>query len=54
MRWTNGGSGAPRRVALAFGRRTQGDMLIFYDYGPTDAETVILLYPAAGPPRATR
>jgi hypothetical protein len=52
VRWTNLGSGAPRRVALAFGRRAQGDMLIFYDYGPTDAETVILLYPAAGPPPA--
>lgn len=49
IRWTNLGSGATRRVALAFGRRAQGDMLIFYDYGPTDAETVILLYPAAGP-----
>lgn len=54
VRWTNAGTGAPRRVALAFGRRTQGDMLIFYDYGPSDAETVILLYPAAGPPAATR
>jgi hypothetical protein len=52
VRWTNAGSGAPRRVALAFGRRAQGDMLIFYDYGPSDAETVILLYPAAGPPAA--
>jgi hypothetical protein len=52
VRWTNAGSGAPHRVALAFGRRAQGDMLIFYDYGPSDAETVILLYPAAGSPAA--
>jgi hypothetical protein len=22
-------------------------MILFYDYGPSDAETVILLYPAA-------
>lgn len=54
VRWTNVGSGAPRHVALAFGRRAQGDMLIFYDYGPTDAETVILLYPAAGPAAAAQ
>jgi hypothetical protein len=47
VRWSNLGSGAPRRVALSFGRRARGDMLIFYDYGPTDAETVVLLYPAA-------
>lgn len=54
VRWTNTGSGAPRRVALAFGRRAQGDMLVFYDYGPSDAETVILLYPAANQPAAAR
>jgi hypothetical protein len=47
VRWTNLGSGAPRRVALSFARRARGDMLIFYDYGPSDAETVVLLYPAA-------
>jgi hypothetical protein len=53
VRWTSAGSGATHRVALAFGRRAQGDMLVFYDYGPSDAETVILLYPAAGPPAPT-
>ncbi len=53
VRWTNLGSGAPRRISLAFGRRARGDMLVFYDYGPSDAETVVLLYPAAraAPPR---
>ena len=54
VRWTNAGSGAPRRLALSFGRRAAGDMLVFYDYGPSDAETVILLYPAAGPPPSAR
>ncbi|HTU11166.1 MAG TPA: hypothetical protein VMG08_09745 [Allosphingosinicella sp.] len=56
VRWSNLGSSphSTRRVALSFGRRAQGDMLIFYDYGPTDAESVILLYPAAGPPALAR
>lgn len=54
VRWNNAGSGAAHRVALVFGRRAQGDMLVFYDYGPSDAETVILLYPAAAPPAAAR
>ena len=52
VRWTNLGSGARSRVAIAFGRRARGDMLIFYDYGPSDAETVVLLYPAAAAPAA--
>lgn len=52
VRWSNWGNAAPRRVALSFGRRAAGDMLIFYDYGPSDAETVILLYPAAAAGRA--
>ena len=52
VRWTSAGGGNSHRVTLAFGRRAQGDMLIFYDYGPSDAETVILLYPAAGSPAA--
>jgi hypothetical protein len=46
VRWSNAGMGAPRRIALSFGRRARGDMILFYDYGPTDAETVVLLYPA--------
>lgn len=46
VRWSNHGNAAPRRLSLTFGRRAAGDMLIFYDYGPSDAETVILLYPA--------
>jgi hypothetical protein len=48
VRWTNLGTGARTRVALSFGRRARGDMLIFYDYGPSDAESVVLLYPAPG------
>lgn len=53
VRWSNRGNATARRLALSFGRRASGDMLIFYDYGPSDAETVILLYPAppAGPAR---
>lgn len=51
VRWSNQGQGVPRRVSLSFGLRARGDMILFYDYGPTDAETVVLLYPApAGAP----
>jgi hypothetical protein len=51
VRWSNRGTGAPRQVSLSFGRRARGDMILFYDYGPTDAESVVLLYPApAGAP----
>ena len=46
VQWSNRGSAAPRPVRIAFGRRARGDMILFYDYGPTDAETVTLLYPA--------
>lgn len=45
--WNNGASGAARVVSLSAGRRDAGDMLLYYSYGPSDAETVILLYPAA-------
>jgi hypothetical protein len=45
--WSNRGRGAPRQVRLAAGRRAAGDLMLYYDYGPSDAETVILLYPAA-------
>jgi hypothetical protein len=46
VQWSNIGSGG-RPVRLAFGRRAAGDLILYYDFGPTDAETVILLYPAA-------
>lgn len=45
--WSNRGRGAPRQVRLIAGRRDAGDLMLYYDYGPSDAETVILLYPAA-------
>lgn len=45
--WNNGASGAARVVSLSAGSRNSGDMLLYYNYGPSDAETVILLYPAA-------
>jgi hypothetical protein len=46
VQWSNRGSAAQRPVRIAFGRRARGDMILFYDYGPSDAETVTLLYPA--------
>ena len=46
VEWSNRGAGAPRLLALSAGRRAAGDMLLYYNYGPSDAETVILLYPA--------
>ncbi len=51
--WSNRGSHATRVLSLSAGRRAAGDMLLYYNYGPSDAETVILLYPAAatGPTR---
>lgn len=52
--WSNRGRGAPRLVSLAAGRRAAGDLMLYYNYGPSDAETVILLYPAAGQPAAAR
>jgi hypothetical protein len=52
--WSNRGQGAPRLVSLAAGRRAAGDLMLYYNYGPSDAETVILLYPAAGQPAAAR
>jgi hypothetical protein len=45
--WSNRGIHATRLVSLSAGRRAAGDMLLYYNYGPSDAETVILLYPAA-------
>jgi hypothetical protein len=50
--WSNRGTGAARLVSLAAGRRAAGDLMLYYNYGPSDAETVILLYPA--PPGAAR
>jgi len=50
--WTNRGSGSSRPVSLTFGRRGSNEMILFYDYGPTDAETVILLYPGPAAPAA--
>lgn len=44
--WSNRGSGASRPLSLAVGRRAAGDMLLYYNFGPSDAESVILLYPA--------
>lgn len=49
VQWSNVGSTPGRPVRLAFGRRAGGDMILYYDFGPSDAETVILLYPAARP-----
>ncbi len=45
--WSNRGIHATRLVSLSAGRRAAGDMLLYFSYGPSDAETVILLYPAA-------
>ncbi|HYD14580.1 MAG TPA: hypothetical protein VEC11_17165 [Allosphingosinicella sp.] len=50
IRWSNEGTGAPRQLSLSAGRRADGERLLYYNYGPSDAETVILLYPA-GPAR---
>jgi hypothetical protein len=44
--WSNRGTGAARLVSLSAGRRAAGDLMLYYNYGPSDAETVILLYPA--------
>ena len=52
--WRNQGSGASRLLSLAVGRRAAGDMLLYYNFGPSDAESVILLYPAAGPAPVAR
>jgi hypothetical protein len=49
VQWSNVGSSHGRPVKLAVGRRAGGDLILYYDFGPTDAETVILLYPAATP-----
>lgn len=46
VQWSNRGSASLRPVRIAFGRRARGDMILFYDYGPSDPETVTLLYPA--------
>lgn len=45
--WSNRDSGASRALSLAVGRRAGGEMLLYYNFGPSDAESVILLYPAA-------
>ena len=45
VEWSNRGTSAPRRVSLSLGRRAGGERLLYYSYGPSDAETVILLYP---------
>ena len=50
VQWSNRGSASLRPVRIAFGRRARGDMILFYDYGPTDPETVTLLYPAQAAP----
>lgn len=39
--------GGERTVKLAFGRRARGDLILYYDFGPSDAETIVLLFPAA-------
>ena len=49
VQWSNVGSSRGRPVMLAFGRRAAGDRILYYDFGPTDAETVILLYPGTTP-----
>lgn len=49
VQWSNVGSSQGRPVRLAFGRRAAGDLILYYDFGPTDAETVVLLYPATMP-----
>ena len=49
VQWSNVGSSQGRPVRLAFGRRADGDLILYYDFGPTDAETVILLYPVTTP-----
>lgn len=45
--WSKRGTGAARELVLSAGRRDAGDRLLYYSYGPSDEETVILLYPAA-------
>lgn len=45
IQWSNRGTGAPRPLSLSAGRRAGGERLLYYNYGPSDAETVILLYP---------
>jgi hypothetical protein len=49
VQWSNVGSSQGRPVTLAFGRRAAGDLILYYDFGPTDAETVVLLHPATTP-----
>jgi hypothetical protein len=49
--WSNRGTGASRQLGLSAGRRASGELLLYYSYGPSDEETVILLYPAAGQAR---
>lgn len=44
--WSNRGSGAARPLSLVVGRRASGEMLLYYSFGPSDAESVILFYPA--------
>ncbi len=53
MQWSNAGSTTGRPVQLAFGRRAAGDLILYYDFGPSDAETIVLLYPAAAAASAT-
>ena len=45
--WTNRGTGASRALSLSAGRRAAGERLLYYSYGPTDEETVILFYAGA-------
>ena len=46
VQWRSAPGSLERTVKLAFGRRAQGDLILYYDFGPTDPETIILLFPA--------
>jgi len=46
VQWSNIGDTRERPVKIAFGRRARGDLILYYDFGPSDAETVVLLFPA--------
>lgn len=46
VQWSNRGQTQGYPVKLAFGRRAAGDLILYHDYGPSDSETIVLLYQA--------
>ncbi len=50
--WSNRGTAAPRALSLSAGRRAAGERLLYYKYGPSDEETVILFYEGTPAPPA--